>query len=169
MLKTTSNYYKDEWSVQCVFFFLSFLIVNAQRKKYTLAFMGKKKIHCNACLGAQVRTSTKNQSKFHVTYQIICFFGSRISNLTLLETCVDAQGAQERAWARRNVQARKINQNSMLHIQSYVFGIKDFEFDTFRNLRQRTRRVGTRLGAQELTSTTNHSKLHVTYLIMFLG
>ena len=51
------------------------------------------------------------------------------------------------AWARRYVQAQKINQNSMLHIQSYVFGIKDFEFDTFRNLRQRTRRVGTRLGA----------------------
>ena len=99
MLKTTSNYYKDEWSVQCVFFFLSFLIVNAQRKKYTLAFMGKK-----------------NYIAMH-------------------------------AWARRYVQAQKINQNSMLHIQSYVFGIKDFEFDTFRNLRQRTRRVGTRLGA----------------------
>ena len=152
----------------CIFFSFIFNSQCTEKKIYT-GLYGQKKLHCNACLGAQVRTSTKNQSKFHVTYQIICFFGSRISNLTLLETCVDAQGAQERAWARRNVQARKINQNSMLHIQSYVFGIKDFEFDTFRNLRQRTRRVGTRLGAQELTSTTNHSKLHVTYLIMFLG
>ena len=81
------------------------------------------------------------------------FFRMGNSNLTLLETCVDARrvgtrlGAQERALAPRNIQARKISQNYMLHIKSYVFGVENFEFDTFENVRGRTRGVGTRLVA----------------------
>ena len=43
----------------------------------------------------------------------------------------------------------------MLHIKSYVFGVEDFDFDTFRNVRGRIRYVGTRLGMQERKSTKN--------------
>ena len=46
------------------------------------------------------------------------------------------------------------------------FWVEDFEFDTFGNVRGRTRGVGTRLGAQERTSTKNQSKFHVTYPII---